>query len=480
MFRSLSSRLLLTYMLVAGLILAVVGASLLLFLLRNPLPQRQAYLRLGAVMDLVRARQDAIAPLSRPAALQRSLDWIDQAAQARAILLDPGGTILGDSRSGTAPPPVATLRALAQAQSARRGNFRDSTGSRFLYVSQPLDQGHALILITPFPRLPVISVLSDDFMPIVIRAGIVSLIASVLLAWLMSRWVAAPLKHMSGAARAVAEGDFNQIPAPKGPNEVQTLAHSFQHMAERVQASQQMERDFVANVSHELKTPLTSIQGFAQAILDGAAADTGSTQHAARVIYEEADRLRRLVKDLLDLAKLDTGEVEFERRRLDLQALLGNVIERMSVPAAEKEIELLERLPTMPTVIGDGDRLAQVFTNLVDNAIKHTPASGQVAIRGESGAGWVSIHVDDTGPGIPPDELARIFERFYQLDKARAGGGVRGVGLGLSISRQILQAHGGELTVESELGRGSRFTVKLPVAPPGAEHHPQPNQPDRI
>lgn len=465
MFRSLSSRLLLTYMLVAGLVLALVGASLFIFLLRNPLPQRQAYIRLGAVLELVRARPEALSPPSRPAQLERSLNWIDEAANARAILIDARGGILGDSRDGSLPPPAATLRALAASASVRRGNFRDGEGNRYLYVSQPLSDARFLVLVTTFPRLPVLSVLSDDFMPIVLRAGVVSLAASVLLSWLMSRWVAAPLKHMSSAARAVAAGEFDQAPSPRGPNEVQMLARSFNHMVQRVQASQQMERDFVANVSHDLRTPLTSIQGFAQAILDGTAADTEATRHAARVIYEEADRLRRLVEDLLDLAKLDTGEVEFDRQPVDLRPLIRNVLERMSLPASEKHVELLDRLPPMPTVVGDGDRLAQVFTNLVDNAIKHTPPSGQVILRADASPGWVSIHVEDTGPGIPPDELARIFERFYQLDKARAGGTDRGVGLGLSISRQILQAHGGELTAESEQGRGSRFTVKLPVVP---------------
>jgi two-component system sensor histidine kinase ResE len=120
-------------------------------------------------------------------------------------------------------------------------------------------------------------------------------------------------------------------------------------------------------------------------------------------------------------------------------------------------------------IIGDGDRLAQVFTNLIDNAIKHSTEGGVVQLRGEEQSGWISIHVDDTGTGIPPDELSRIFERFYQLDKARTGGRERGVGLGLAISREIVQAHAGRLVVQSEEGRGSRFTVQLPIIRPDDE-----------
>jgi signal transduction histidine kinase len=237
-------------------------------------------------------------------------------------------------------------------------------------------------------------------------------------------------------------------------------------MMQQVQGSQQAQRDFVANVTHELKTPLTSIQGFAQAILDGTAQNAEEQHRAAQVIYDESDRMRRLVEDLLDLARIDAGQVSFDRQPLDLGALLEAVVERLGVRAAEEGVRIESRLPTLPDLIGDGDRLAQVFTNLIDNAVKHTSQGALVILQGEVEGGWVSIHVDDSGPGIPPDELSRIFERFYQLDKARAGGRERGVGLGLAISREIVQAHGGRLVAQSVLDRGSRFTVQLPIIRP--------------
>ncbi|MGH2607339.1 MAG: sensor histidine kinase, partial [Anaerolineales bacterium] len=228
----------------------------------------------------------------------------------------------------------------------------------------------------------------------------------------------------------------------------------------------QAQRDFVANVSHELKTPLTSIQGFAQAILEGAVHDAEGLRRAARVIHEESDRLRRLVEDLLDLARLDARQVSFVRAPLDLRGLLSSVLERISLRAAEKGVRLENELPSYPSMVGDGDRLAQVFTNLLDNAVKFTPAGGSVRLRGETSGGWATVHVEDMGPGIPADELSRIFERFYQMDKARRGGEGRGVGLGLAISREIVQAHGGRLTAQSRPGEGSRFTVELPVTQP--------------
>jgi two-component system sensor histidine kinase ResE len=218
----------------------------------------------------------------------------------------------------------------------------------------------------------------------------------------------------------------------------------------------------VANVSHELKTPLTSIQGFAQALMDGTASDEEAQIKAAKIIYEESDRLRRLVDDLLDLARLDAEQVVFMRRPVDLNALVQRIVDGLGVTATEAGVELVGLEQPLPPAIGDGDRLAQVLTNLIDNAIKHSQPGGQVRVEGEAGQKWLDIRVKDQGQGIPPGELSRIFERFYQLDKARSGGRGRGAGLGLAISREIIRAHGGELSAESEIGAGSTFTIRLP------------------
>ena len=303
-------------------------------------------------------------------------------------------------------------------------------------------------------------------MPLVLRAGLVALLASVVLAWLIARWVAAPLQRTAAAARAVAAGDYGQRLQPTGPDEAHSLAASFNEMVQQVQGSQQAMRDFVANVSHELKTPLTSIQGYAQALLDGAAVNP---QHAAGVIHDEAERLGSLVQELLDLAKLDTGQAALDRKPVDLAAILAAIQERLSLKANQRGVALENYAKTVPTLIGDGDRLAQVFTNLIDNALKHTPAGGAVKLATELEPGWITVHVDDSGPGIPPNELSRIFERFYQLDKARSGSGPRGVGLGLAISKEIVQAHGGTIRAQSTVGHGSRFSVRLPIVRPGDE-----------
>jgi signal transduction histidine kinase len=243
-------------------------------------------------------------------------------------------------------------------------------------------------------------------------------------------------------------------------------------MKQQVQTTQQGQRDFLANVSHELKTPLTSIQGFAQAMLDGAAATPEAIQRSATIIFTESDRMRRLVDGLLDLARLDSGLRALNRTTIDLRGLLANVCDRLSLRAKDKGVTLrLDLPPTLPTVHADADRLAQVFGNLLDNALKLTPAGGTVTVSATTPAmpagatpRWVEASVSDTGPGIPADDLSRIFQRFYQVDKSRARRS--GAGLGLTITKEIVEAHGGTVRAESVVGLGSRFIVRLPVVGP--------------
>jgi two-component system OmpR family sensor kinase len=282
------------------------------------------------------------------------------------------------------------------------------------------------------------------------------------LAFLIARWIARPLTKMAGAAGALAEGKDEQEVSPGGPTEVRELAAAFNEMVRRVQASQQAQRDFVANVSHELKTPLTSIRGFAQALVEGAVVGEEGRQRAARVIREEAERLHRLVDDLLELARFDAGQVGLKREPTDMRSLLERAMDRIRPLATEGGIRLELEVEQLPTVISDGDRLAQVFTNLLDNAVAHTPAGGLVSVKATGSGGWIRVEIADTGEGIEPARLPRLFERFYQGDEARAGG----VGLGLAISDEIVRAHGGQISAESEVGVGSRFIVQIPVAMP--------------
>jgi signal transduction histidine kinase len=469
-FRSLRTRLLITYFLITGLVLAIVGISFLLILLNNPVFTQLTYYRLenvtNSLKDGLNSRGLTSPDLER---LQEGVKLIDNRFNVRALLIGSRNEILADSRSEEGWKDEQPFGDLTLNEEPLRGEFWDETNKRWLWVGTHLNVGRTLILAAPRPRLLSFREYAGDVIRPILQAGAIGLLVSILLAWLVSRWVAAPLQGMSKAALAVADGDYRQTLQLDGPQEVRNLASSFNAMVDKVQTSQQIQRDFLANVSHELKTPLTSIQGFAQAMLDGAADDGEARDHATRVIFEESDRLKRLVEDLLDLARIDAGQIEFKRKPVDLGTLWKRVVDRLALPAQERGVVLESLLGELPSMIGDGDRLAQVFTNLVDNAIKHTPAGRKVVIRGDASQGWISIHVDDSGAGFPSQDLSRIFERFYQVDKARRGGKDRGVGLGLAISRQIVEAHGGRIVAQSSIGKGSRFTVQLPIVRPDDE-----------
>ncbi|MCJ7654351.1 MAG: HAMP domain-containing histidine kinase, partial [Dehalococcoidia bacterium] len=219
--------------------------------------------------------------------------------------------------------------------------------------------------------------------------------------------------------------------------------------------------------SHELRSPLTSIKGFAQAIVDGTAKDKEAQLKAASVIEDESKRMMRLVEELLEFSRLESGQIKMVKESVDLKDLLQQCHEIFLMRAKEKNIQLRTEIGPLSPVTGDIDRLEQVFNNLLDNALKHTPSGGKVDIVArQPHPNFVEIAVTDTGPGIPGEQLRHVFERFYRADPSagKAGAGT-GTGLGLAIARQIVRAHGGDINIKSTLGKGTEFLVRLPANP---------------
>jgi signal transduction histidine kinase len=327
-------------------------------------------------------------------------------------------------------------------------------------------QTSALIFAEPRPTQTLQAALEDfgtSLAPLVLQAAVAGIAVALVLAAWMSRGIARPLGALADAAKAMANGDYRTRAPITGAAELRAVAEAFNQMGARVESEQQAQQDFLANVSHDLKTPLTSIQGFSQAIIDGATPDPVK---AAAIIYEEAARLNRMVMELTDLTRLQAGRLSMRAAPVDLGALTAAVGQRLAIMARDKGVDLRVEASAMPEIAGDGDRLAQVLTNLISNAIKYTPDGGMIRVCTEArpndeGRLGVAVSVQDTGIGISPDELPRIFERFYQVDKAR--GPRRGTGLGLAIVREIVHAHGGAITAQSAgLNQGSTFTVWFP------------------
>ena len=463
MFTSLRARLWLTYAIIILMIMSIFGLGIFVYIISNPIVDRQAIQKLDLALNIMK-RQLNERTLTLPQT-DGYVNRITESLSIRATLFDPDNNLVLDTEPGSSSILWPSENDLKNS----RGRINDLDGRTWIYTSWRISSGDTLVLSTPrqggiqLLRSPQLrQILTDDFLPSFLRAGLLAFVLAILFAAWMGNWIVSPLKDIEAASRAVSTGEYRQIP-PQGPDEVKTLAEAYNDMVDQVQSYQHSQRDFVANVSHELKTPLTSIQGFSQAIQDGTVQSGEALNKAAGIIRIEAERMYRLVVDLLDLASFDAGTVSLDRKALDLDRLLKNVVNQMIPLAVDAQIQLHLKADPLPTCVGDSDRLAQVFTNLVDNAIKHTPPGGFVTVSATSDEGFVNINFLDSGEGIPEEQLSRIFERFYKVDGSRKKDDKPGTGLGLAIAQQIVIAHEGTISVHSVLGEGSEFRVKIPV-----------------
>ncbi len=468
MFSSLRSRLWLSYAFLIVTALSLVAVILFVSFLRNPILYRQTTEKMKAVQTVLMERES----LPQAQSISISAKRAALVFSVRILLYSTEKQLVWDTSSGTEVPlPFPTKKVLARIVPL----VRDQNSVAWLYVMERLPDNTYLVVASPRPRFTPVNLFKDDFLPLIIQSGLIALLLSLAVAFFFARWIADPLQEVVVAARAVPSVEIKPVES-HGPQEVQELTRAFNSMTARTQASQKSQRDFVANVSHELKTPLTSVQGFAQAILDGTADTDEARQQAAQVIYDESGRMHRMVLDLLDLAKLDAGTADMIMSAVDMRALLNSIREKFTPQSQKAGVDIkVEIAADLPVLSADGDRLAQVFTNLVDNALKYTPSGGVITICAEilgdksirrqidSGKEML-ISISDTGEGIPPESLAHIFERFYQADSSRMGGLKHGAGLGLAIVHEIVQAHGGKIGVRTGLGEGTTFDVLLPLS----------------
>lgn len=233
---------------------------------------------------------------------------------------------------------------------------------------------------------------------------------------------------------------------------------------------EKMRRDFVANISHEIRTPLSMLQGYSEALLDDIVVSNEERKELVQVIYDESLRMGRLVNDFLDIARMEAGHVEMNFQEVDLRHVVKRVHRKFQAYAKERGVKLLSELPRQPLLVkeADEDRLEQVLTNLLDNALRHTSSGNSIVLSGEENTSshlvpYVQLKVTDEGQGIPTEDLPFIFERFYKADKARKRGSSSGTGLGLAIVKNMIDLHHGQIIVDSTVGVGTSFTLLLPV-----------------
>jgi signal transduction histidine kinase len=292
---------------------------------------------------------------------------------------------------------------------------------------------------------------------VVIAAAVVAVLASLGLALLLARMLARPLGEIGAAARRIADGDYAARVPREGPEELASLADSFNQMAASLEEQERMRRDFIANAAHELRTPLTNLQGYLEALRDGVITADRATYES---LHEEADRLVRLSRSLDALAEGDAGSSPPTLVELDLAMAVRSALE-LATPAIERAgLRLVTDIPPTLPARADMDGLSQVLANLLSNAVRYTPRGGTITVRAERRPGDLLVSIANTGDGIPPEDLDRVFERFYRVEKSRdrARGGA---GIGLAIVKQLVESAGGRVGAESRDGT-TRFWFSVP------------------
>ena len=409
------------------------------------------------------------------------------AARGRLTLIARDGRVLADSEAAADKMENHSNRAEVQmALVGQTGSTRRQSptlGVPFLYVAVPVEEG-ALRLAVP---LSEIQNQVDAIRRRMLGATALAFLPAILLAALFARWVSRRLGSIIEYSAELAKGNFQARLARPGGDELgllerklnetgETLEGMFQELEREHAELEKLERirkDFVINVSHELRTPLASIQGYTETLLDGAIHEPEHNVRFLGIIRQNAERLANLTADLLTLSRVEMKQQKFQFASYSVHALVQDTLDSM-LPLAQRKNLTMHFRPTQgaPEAFCDSEAVNQVLTNLIDNALKYSPENGAivVGVRDLAPLPFTEIFVQDSGIGIPPEDLSRLFERFYRVDKARSRE-LGGTGLGLAIVKHLVKAQGGEVRVQSDVGRGSEFSFTLPHDDLGMSEH---------
>jgi two-component system, OmpR family, sensor kinase len=448
------------FFLVGVLVAAAITALLAVRLFRDDSRDR--------TLSELRRQAAGLARLYEEQAI-RSVDEAKQAPGFAAPLLEEatgsriyyaGLEIFPGQKSGLRPLDRDVLDwQMLEAGKVETFEFKPPGSDRaYLAAAHPITVGGetfgALVVAKPRTQL------RSGWLPLAGRMGLAflgGLAVAASLIWYLSRRLTKPVLALSRAADQVAAGNYDaELPQSQFGDEVGQLTDRFREMTQKLNEAQRRERNFLMVVSHELRTPVTAIRGHVDALREGLAEDAEARDASLAVIRAETDRLARLVRDVLDLARMEAHQFTLEEEEVELRRLVEQAYQSFTEEARRRGIDYECSFGADPVISTDGDRVLQVVSNLLDNAFAWTPDGGRVALELAAENGKIAVSVSDSGPGIGPAERERIFRPFW----SRAGDGT---GLGLPIARQLAHALGGELALESEVGKGSRFELRLPV-----------------
>ena len=451
---------------VVGLVAALaVGAGL--FVGVRTLHQEATIANLGDLAQPVLARVRAIGALAE---LRPALAAIKAELPAEIGLYGLVGERVVTAEAGDAAVDIGAIEVGADLKAGQSvgGSLPALDGSRVLYSATVVRRdglvvGPVAVVLTAPDRSGALAL--RDLLRVLPAVAIVTALIAIPIAWLLSRSITRPLRRLAEATAIVPAGGASPTPplVPDGPREVRDLTHRFNAMTAELDRIRAEERDLLANIRHDLRTPLTVVSGFAEALRDGTAAAAGpeGVARAGDAIAQEADRMGRLIEDLRSIDELGTGGIALRPESLDSGALTAEAVARFAPRAAAGGVELRAEADAGLSLAADRAAVERILGNLIDNALAVARGGGRVLVEARlAPGGGVAFRVSDDGPGFPAGSLDRAFDRFYRADPARTG---PGTGLGLSIVRALARAHGGDAVAENLAPSGARITVTLPA-----------------
>lgn len=404
---------------------------------------------------------------------------VDERQSAAVWIILPSGAIINIDEPDRMDPPMLTppmlfdkykvpaalfsqymWSALAGNKVQARGMFSGFGGSTIYTIGKPVIINGvvcgAIFVHAPIEMSP--AVLSGAYRMILTSAATAIILGAFLMSLLVSRF-SRPLVQMNVIAHSIARGEFDRKADVRSHDEIGQLAQSFNAMAEELRKQEELRSGFVANVSHELRSPLTSIHGFAQGMLDGTVPQS-EHQKYLEVIVGETRRLNKLIRELLDLSQIESGKFPLNMQNFDLNEMIRRVLITFEEKIDNKNLQIdVDFRQERAMVQADPDRIEQVLINLLDNAIKFTNENGHIRIWTHGASDKLLVGIQDDGPGIPEEDQPYVWERFYKVDKSHTG--KKGTGLGLSIVKKIIDQHGERITMQSQPGSGTTFVFSL-------------------
>ncbi len=363
----------------------------------------------------------------------------------RLRLADGQGRLLFDNRS----------------LAAVEGSLSDEQRQLSILLSGDTGQTVGYLLIDEGLALDTTSTLFRRITSAALRAGLLAGVLALALGLLLASRLIHPVLQLTQAAQKMSAGDLSQRVPVQGHDELAMLAETFNHMSATLAQSEERRKAMTADIAHELRTPLSVQRAHLEALQDGIYPLTAEN---LQPVLDQTELLARLVDDLRTLALADAGELRLEKRTVSLPVLVGDMVERFASAAEARRVRLVYSLPPgcSAEVLADADRLAQILNNILANALRYTPEGGKIELALTCSAPWAELSVRDSGPGIPPEALASVFERFYRADRSRSRE-EGGTGLGLAIARQLALAHGGDLLAANHAEGGAVFILRLPL-----------------